>query len=617
MSRFCPLLFLLVSTLSSFRCLGEDAGVITFSDDHTILPIGKEIFLLEDKTDLLGIKEVISSNKFKKSTQDVPNLRLATPYWVRFQIRNLTNNKLLLLDLAYPSLDEVELYSILPDRKIKMERTGDLYPFSQRPYEHQNFIFDLTIPQNDIRTYFIKIKNSQHILIPISIARPKNLAESLLNQDLLVGILFGIYFIMCLYNLFIYFSTRDKDYLYYVIYFVFIALTQATILGYPARLFWTNSPWFNNQSLIFFVAIATITSVTFVTRFLNTKKYFPKLYAFSNIVYIPCSLCIILSIFNYPALSILIYDFTSIFFSCYILSIIIIAIRKGNRPARIILAGWSLAICGFIAFALKNLGWLPSNNFTNHTMQIGVAFEAALFSLALADRINVLKKENEDKQNKIINHLKEHEQNMLATKESELIIERLKKESLISQFESLKNQINPHFLFNSLNVLTELITQKPEYAIVFIKELADVYRYVLENKNKEVVELETELSFVKAFSYLLNIRYPENLKINIGIDNHINGILIPPLTLQMLIENSIKHNIISSQQPLLIEINMEEDYLVVKNNIQRKKISGIPSGIGLKNIESRYNFLTDKKIHVSDNGKYFIVKIPILKYQSN
>ncbi|HYG40267.1 MAG TPA: histidine kinase, partial [Cytophagales bacterium] len=258
-------------------------------------------------------------------------------------------------------------------------------------------------------------------------------------------------------------------------------------------------------------------------------------------------------------------------------------------------------LIGVIPLMLKELQVLPENLFTINSFNIGSCIQATLFSLAFANRINTLKEENEAKQSEIISQLKENEKVLIAWKEALINTEKLQKESLAFQYESLKNQVNPHFLFNSLNVLIGLLYKSPEEASKFVRELAQVYRYVLQNKNKEIVELSDELEFVNAFIHLLKIRFGDSLIINNRI-NRISGISIPPLTLQMLIENAIKHNTFSSDKPLVIDLSSEGNYLVVSNNIQLKKIPEEPSGIGLNNLRNRYKYLTNCEIIVLNNG---------------
>jgi LytS/YehU family sensor histidine kinase len=190
--------------------------------------------------------------------------------------------------------------------------------------------------------------------------------------------------------------------------------------------------------------------------------------------------------------------------------------------------------------------------------------------------------------------------------------ERLKREAVELQYTALKNQVNPHFLFNSLNTLSSLVYQNQETAVKFIKQLSDVYRYVLEHKDNELVKVGEEINFVEKYVYLQKIRFGDNLKIEIDVPD-ISSSVVAPLSLQMLVENAIKHNITSSDKPLTIRVFCEDGYIIVKNNLQRKSIVKDSGGIGLGNIRSRYKFLTDKEFLVEETNDEFIVKIPVVE----
>lgn len=201
-----------------------------------------------------------------------------------------------------------------------------------------------------------------------------------------------------------------------------------------------------------------------------------------------------------------------------------------------------------------------------------------------------------------------------AWRESVKNEEKFKRESLAFQYESLKNQVNPHFLFNSLNVLSSLVMKDQEGSVQFIRQLSEVYRYVLEQKDREVVDLDTELRFVESYIYLQKIRYTDNLIIDISPDvSAHSGIQVIPMSVQMLVENAIKHNIISAEEPLKIKISMEDGYLTVRNNLQARHTVPETGNIGLKNIKSRYEYLTDKEFHVINNGEEFVVKVPLVQ----
>lgn len=200
---------------------------------------------------------------------------------------------------------------------------------------------------------------------------------------------------------------------------------------------------------------------------------------------------------------------------------------------------------------------------------------------------------------------------LLNWRESAVDAERAKKESVAAQYESLKNQVNPHFLFNSLNALTNLVYEDQDKAAKFIKQLSEVYRYVLDTRDKELVPLAEEVKFLDSYWYLQQIRFGEKLNLKVSLENAKGQ--VAPLALQMLIENAIKHNVIAEDQPLYIEVRMGTEYIVVENNLQKKKIPGEgSSGIGLENIQKRYEFLSNQKVVVENTGDVFRVKLPVI-----
>lgn len=192
--------------------------------------------------------------------------------------------------------------------------------------------------------------------------------------------------------------------------------------------------------------------------------------------------------------------------------------------------------------------------------------------------------------------------------------ERLMKANIQGQLEGLKNQVNPHFFFNSLNTLAYLIPENPEKAENFVQKLSKAYRYILEIRDKETVTVEEELNFLDSYTCLLKERFGENLNIKIDVPEHLLKMGIVPLSMQMLFENAIKHNIVSTQDPLSIEVSAEKgNQLVVKNNLQRKQQVMNSTKVGLENIKKRYRLLSDKNVEVFATQQSFIVVLPLLK----
>lgn len=192
--------------------------------------------------------------------------------------------------------------------------------------------------------------------------------------------------------------------------------------------------------------------------------------------------------------------------------------------------------------------------------------------------------------------------------------EELLRINLQSQFDSLKQQVNPHFLFNSINTVSSLIDKDPDKAKTFLAEMSKVYRYLLQANEEKLVTLETELRFVEPYFHLLKTRFNDGLNLNIQIDNECKNFLLPALTLQLLIENAIKHNVVEKDKPLTIDIATSDNaFLSVENNLQKKNQQIASTKIGLANIMAKYKLLHQQEIIVRETEKKFTVLLPLIQ----
>jgi sensor histidine kinase YesM len=192
--------------------------------------------------------------------------------------------------------------------------------------------------------------------------------------------------------------------------------------------------------------------------------------------------------------------------------------------------------------------------------------------------------------------------------------ENLKKENLQTQLEGLKDQVNPHFLFNSLNSLSSLISEDPEKAEKFLDEMSKVYRYLLRTNEEGLTTLESEMNFIQSYFHMLKTRYGSGLDMETKIDEHYLNYQLPPLTLQMLVENAVKHNMIMKNDPLKILImTTNSGKLIVSNNLQRKDNMVLSNKVGLANIVNKYRLMKKEEITVRDDGKEFAVVVPLIQ----
>lgn len=191
--------------------------------------------------------------------------------------------------------------------------------------------------------------------------------------------------------------------------------------------------------------------------------------------------------------------------------------------------------------------------------------------------------------------------------------EQLGRAQIQSQLEGLKNQIQPHFLFNSLNTLAALIPEDSDRAIRYVKKLSEVFRYILEIKNESLIPLGDEIEFLKSYIFLIKERFGENLKVSLEIDPNATQLMVVPLSLQILFENAIKHNVLSREKPLLVRIYLnDKGKLTVQNNLQPKQNIGSTTKIGLDNIKKRYGFIIEDPVDIISSLDSFIVSLPLI-----
>ncbi|MDV7696677.1 2TM domain-containing protein [Chryseobacterium soli] len=214
-------------------------------------------------------------------------------------------------------------------------------------------------------------------------------------------------------------------------------------------------------------------------------------------------------------------------------------------------------------------------------------------------------------------HAKGFMEELKKTSKKEVVEQKLIATSANAQFESLKNQLDPHFLFNSLNVLSSLIDENPKQAQKFTASMSKIYRYVLEQKDKELVTVEDEIEFAKTYCDLLKTRFEDSVDFIFEVNKEDYRRYVVPLSLQLLLENCIKHNFATSSKPLIIKIFSENDILCIENNLQEREQMKESAGIGLANIVQRYSLLTKRNVFIEKSEDYFKVKLPVLSVKPN
>lgn len=391
--------------------------------------IGKYLQILVDSNKSYTINQIIEHNGFVYSNQEAPNLGISNAtFWLKIELKNNTSSSNYAMSIQYPVLDSLTFYETQDNKLLQTHTCGDRYSFSQRLYPHTNFIFDLNIAPQQSKIIYIKISSSELILVPIYIATIDNIIAKSTNAELIFALYFGLILAMSVYNLSLSFLIKDISYLYYVVYIFFIAISQATFYGYPFKYIFPDSPIFINHSLIIFPAIVGTAGILFARKFLQIKQYSRFLNQSFTLFIIAYAAAVLLSFAGHSRLSFKITDISGLSLSVYAIGVAFYIHKKGFRPAKYFLIAWAIFVITLIIFIFRNLGFLPYNDFTNYAVIIGASIETLALSIALASRINVLKREKEESQSKIVAALKENDR--IVTEQNSRLEENVRSRTL-------------------------------------------------------------------------------------------------------------------------------------------------------------------------------------------
>jgi class 3 adenylate cyclase len=407
--------------------------------------IGKNLEILEDKTNLLTIEDIRGADDlgnderkdarpcvsttmrdttngnsttescWKKSESDKPNFGFSSSaYWVRFKVENKKDKPVkYFLELDYVLMDYAYLF-FEEGGEIKETILGDMIPFSKRTISNRNPIFEIKVLSKQDKIYYMKFSSQGTILLPLSIWEQRTFYQNDHNVQIYYGLYFGIFIVMIFYNLFLYISIRDTAYIYYVLYLVGGFYSMMSITGFVLEYLFPNSPEFVNSSMLFGIGFGLIGAILFSQKFLNTKINLPTIDKFLTLMLLIYLLTIIGS-FLFPFRIMVKIEMLTNFISILLMLYTgVISLLKGLRSARFYLLGWTFALLGIFIFVLKTIGIIANTFLIVHAVEFGSGIEVILFSLALADRINILKKEKEESQKALI---AEQEESIATQKE--------------------------------------------------------------------------------------------------------------------------------------------------------------------------------------------------------
>lgn len=422
MNKYCILypLILLVLLLAGYSPLRADTIVISPKQSLKLAENGN-IEQLHDPKGTLTLEQVLKAS-FRPITGQIPNYGItADVIWLRFSVNNRTDENKLKINITYPILDEVDFFYWGKDGKYNVVQSGDLRPFKERPYNHQNFIFDLDIPSGATKTFLLRVRSKEAILVPVYVGTEREIYDKLDNDDLILAIYIGVIMVMILYNTFIFFTIKDWSYFYYIIYIISVGITQLSLQGFGYRYWWHNNLYITSHSVPWSGIASGIGVLLFAKNFLHVKERAPRMNkVFWFLISAYCAIFVV-TLANALSLAYTAVDLVALTMSTFVLIYAFgQAVFRKYRLARFFVIAWFIFLLSVVTFVLKDVGIIPYNIFTSHILLIGSGVEVVMLSFVLADKINTYKKEKEESQALALKVSQENEQ---LVREQNVILE--------------------------------------------------------------------------------------------------------------------------------------------------------------------------------------------------
>ncbi len=392
--------FLLIVCFLSIQGVAEAQSVVRLMPDTASIPLRPYIDVLEDPTGRLGIADVERPEvaaEFGRVTGDTDlNFGFTkSVYWLRVNLAPEASAAThWLLEIAYPSLDLVEYFSRHGDVLLH-QRAGDLAPFSARPFEHRNLVFPVELTPGTAQTLYLRVSSEGSLTLPLTLWSPTALHAHDQGVYGLLAVYFGMLLALGLYNLLLYFSLRERIYLTYVACVAWMTVAQLSLVGLGNQYIWADLPWWGNIALPVGFSLTGYFGASFTRQFLHTKQVSPGFDRFIQFLQLSFILNVLITAFASYRIGGIGTALLGTLFTISAVASGLLALKRGQPGARLFLVAWTLLLLGEAMLSMRTLGWLPTNLVTSYGMQFGSAFELLLFSFALADRIQAMRRGKE------------------------------------------------------------------------------------------------------------------------------------------------------------------------------------------------------------------------------
>ncbi len=445
------------------------------------LLVGRSMWLLSDSSSRYTEKNITTATGFTAAVSRIPIYPVVKgAIWAKFTLINQTSGHALYLDLQYSNISQISFYHQTDSGLVLLQHSGNSMAFEKQKQVSPYFVCNVPLFKGDTGTYYIRIESKHQVLLPLFVESRIALDASTGLLDLVIGLYSGIILAIFLYNFFLFFSTRDTSYLVYVLYLFFLGIAQVTLAGFAFKYIWPGTPQLNEYALPVSSALAGMAGITFAIYFLRTKHYTPRV---NPLLFLLIAAYVLSIIFSFTGRNDLSYNLLNVVSLAGGLTLLgvsgYIAVKKKYKPGYFYFLAWAAFLGGMVTFVLRNLNILPYNNFTTYVLYVGSSIEGILLSIALADKINILRKEKEISQALALKASQENEklvrdQNVLLEKKVQERTEELQTtntnlSNTLQELKDTQTQLVEAEKMASLGQLTAGIAHEINNPINFVK----------------------------------------------------------------------------------------------------------------------------------------------------
>ncbi|HPO03091.1 MAG TPA: 7TM diverse intracellular signaling domain-containing protein, partial [Treponemataceae bacterium] len=402
-----------------------------------------------------------------------------------------------------------------PDGSIVSSSAGSSLKKEEQPFRHRRPTFELRLRENEPVDVYISTDSRSKIHTDMRLTGTLQYVQDSLRDERILFLVFGAIIALAFYNLTVFLSTKDRNYLYYFLYIFFMLMYDITVEGFGRYYLWPDWDWMFPRDYNIFMSLSFVFVLFFARSFLNLKEFSHRLYTASTVgigIFLVNAL-----LFTLPPSSLIVNYSTACFFAgiSFLLVAGLFTLSRGYRPARFYLLAWCFLIAGSSMTTLRRIHVLPDTILTEYAIYFGTVLEAVLLAFALGDRVFTIQNE------------------------------KLKAEKALidANNQILQNRMKPHFLFNTMNIIFNQILESPRLAMETLHRLSENYHFITEFNDKKIIKLKEELNFLENYLHLMELRWPGKVAIDISADQDILDIPVPPFILQPLAENAFKHGL--------------------------------------------------------------------------